>query len=549
MIPMRDDNPVRGIPVVTILTILACMAVYLWQISLPPQSKQAAITLLGFMPGVLFGYASIEGDPWVSPTGSIFTAMFLHGGFFHLAGNMLYLWIFGDNVEDRMGRGRFVAFYLICGAIAALAQALPDMRSTVPMIGASGAVSGVLGAYLVLYPRANVLVAMPFLVARVPALIVLGLWFAGQLAQLAAPRARCRRRRIHGARRRLHRRRGADSLVSARATKSASSDHSPTLRMLQAPAAPAIMRAFSEPRGRMASEPLDLSSGPSAPQDGAAVIPIVAPTVVAFIGRTERGPLNEPVRIKGFDEFTRIFGGPTTFSFVSLAVQHFFSHGGEAAVVVRVANRATRAMLEIPAGREILRLQARQPGSREHLRVSVDYDRVERAPDKFNLVVQRVPRAGSQLVDDQEVFDGLSMDPTDERFIVDALQESELVRLVGPLPSYRPAATRAPHPGQPIPYIAVRHAGSDGEELTDYDIIGSNAEGTGLFALDRCERVDLVCVPSPPGRDLGSTSFLAATRYCERRRALLVWDPPWAWESADSAVLGLRVSAARAATR
>ena len=111
------------------------------------------------------------------------------------------------------------------------------------------------------------------------------------------------------------------------------------------------------------------------------------------------------------------------------------------------------------------------------------------------------------------------------------------MRLVGPLPSYRPAPTRARSPGQPIPYISVKQAGSDGEELTDYDIIGSNAEGTGLFALDRCERVDLVCVPSPPGRDLGSTSFVAATRYCERRRALLVWDPPWSWTSADSAVL------------
>ena len=146
MIPIRDDNPVRGIPVVTILTILACMAVYLWQISLPLQSKQTAITLLGFMPALLFGHGAIEGQAWVSPAGSIFTAMFLHGGFFHLAGNMLYLWIFGDNVEDRVGRGRFVAFYLICGAIAALTQALPDTCSTVPMIGASGAVSGVLGA-------------------------------------------------------------------------------------------------------------------------------------------------------------------------------------------------------------------------------------------------------------------------------------------------------------------------------------------------------------------------------------------------------------------
>ncbi len=182
MIPIRDDNPVRGIPVVTICLMLACMAVYLWELSLPPQSRHEAITLLGFMPAVLFGYATIEGPPWVSPAGSIFTAMFVHAGFLQLAVNMLYLWVFGDNVEDRVGRGRFIAFYLICGSIAALVQALPDMRSTVPMIGASGAISGVLGAYLLLYPRANVFVAMPFKVVRVPALVMLGAWFAGQLA-------------------------------------------------------------------------------------------------------------------------------------------------------------------------------------------------------------------------------------------------------------------------------------------------------------------------------------------------------------------------------
>ena len=147
----------------------------------------------------------------------------------------------------------------------------------------------------------------------------------------------------------------------------------------------------------MASEPVDFSPGPAEPQDGSEVIPIVTPTVVAFIGRTERGPLNEPVVVKTFDDFSRVFGGNVSFSFVSLAVQHFFSHGGAVAVIVRVANRATRATLDIPAGRETLRLQARQPGSREHLRVSVDYDRVERTPDKFNLVIQRVSRAGSQL--------------------------------------------------------------------------------------------------------------------------------------------------------
>lgn len=295
----------------------------------------------------------------------------------------------------------------------------------------------------------------------------------------------------------------------------------------------------------MASEPIDFGSAPAVKQgSGADVIPIVAATIVAFVGRTERGPLNEPVAVKSFEEFSRVFGGHGTFSFVSLAVQHFFWHGGEIAVIVRVANRATRAALEIPAGREKLRLQARQPGSREHLRVSIDYDRVERTPDKFNLVVQRLARPGSQLVEDQELFERLSMDPTDERFIVDILQSSELVRLVGPLPSYRPEATRAPHPGQPIPYIGTHKQGSDGDELTDYDIIGSNSEGTGLFALDRCERVDLLCIPPPPGRDLGSTTFLAAARYCERRRAMLVWDPPWSWGSADAAVLGLRSSGA-----
>jgi membrane associated rhomboid family serine protease len=111
--------------------------------------------------------------------------MFLHGGWLHLLGNMLYLWIFGDNVEDRLGRGRFVLFYLLCGAVAALGQGVADTRSEVPMIGASGAISGVLGAYLVLYPRAKILVLVPLFIfittLRVPALVVLGIWFAGQL--------------------------------------------------------------------------------------------------------------------------------------------------------------------------------------------------------------------------------------------------------------------------------------------------------------------------------------------------------------------------------
>ena len=194
-------------------------------------------------------------------------------------------------------------------------------------------------------------------------------------------------------------------------------------------------------------------------------------------------------------------------------MQHFFLHGGDSAVVVRVANRATRATIDIPAGRDTMRVQARQPGGRELLRVSIDYDRVERMPAKFNLVVQRLNRLGSELVADQELFEALSMDP-DRR----ALRCRRAARFGAraarrPAAESRPDATRPRFPGQPIPYINVTGAGSDGDELTDYDIIGSNSEGTGLFALDRCPQVDFICVPSQPGRDIGSTSF-------SRRRAI-----------------------------
>jgi len=184
MIPLRDDNPIRSTPIVTIALIALCTIVFVWEITLPADEAEAAVYLLGFIPAVLFGSAQLP-QHWVPPAASIFTAMFLHGGWLHLIGNMLYLWIFGDNVEDRVGHARFGLFYLICGAVAALAQALPDMGSRVPMIGASGAVSGVLGAYIVLYPRANVLVGVPLLFVfqtfRVPAWVVLGFWFVGQL--------------------------------------------------------------------------------------------------------------------------------------------------------------------------------------------------------------------------------------------------------------------------------------------------------------------------------------------------------------------------------
>jgi uncharacterized protein len=288
----------------------------------------------------------------------------------------------------------------------------------------------------------------------------------------------------------------------------------------------------------MAVETLDHSAatrrrGAPAPQSSGL-------TVTAFLGRTERGPVDEAVEITSFDEYRRVFGAHCAIGFVSYAVQHYFQHGGEAAVVVRLANRAERAAIDVPAGDGALRLAARRPGSGEHLRVSVDYDRVEHDALRFNLVVQRVARPGSQLIEDQELYPAVSLDPGDRRFVVDALRDSELVRLNGPLPSRRPAASMGARPGDPIRYLDVTRPGGDGEELTDYDIVGSNEEGTGLFALDRLGRIDLVCIPALPTRDFGTTALLAAERYCRRRHALLMWDPPSVWQTSDVAVLGVR---------
>jgi membrane associated rhomboid family serine protease len=194
--PLKDDIPTRSWPLATIALILLNAAAFLYQFSLhgagPSGAKaaQAFVSEFGLIPCRLTGACAGAPDaPSVLLT--VFTSMFLHGGLFHIAGNMLYLWIFGNNVEDTLGHGRFVAFYLVAGAAAALAQTLINTRSHLPMIGASGAVSGVLGAYLLLFPHARVLclVILGFFVRliHVPAIIVLGLWavvqfFSGYLA-------------------------------------------------------------------------------------------------------------------------------------------------------------------------------------------------------------------------------------------------------------------------------------------------------------------------------------------------------------------------------
>jgi membrane associated rhomboid family serine protease len=190
MIPLHDDNPTATPPVLTVALIVACVLTFFWQLSLGPQLERM-IYAFGVIPAVLLGDLALpEEIARVAPPATVFTSMFLHGGWMHLIGNMLYLWIFGNNIEDAMGHARFIVFYLLCGVAAALAQALPDPQSTIPMIGASGAISGVLGAYLLLFPHARVLVAIPLgfylHTVRIKAGWVLGFWFVLQLISTVA---------------------------------------------------------------------------------------------------------------------------------------------------------------------------------------------------------------------------------------------------------------------------------------------------------------------------------------------------------------------------
>jgi membrane associated rhomboid family serine protease len=182
VIPLRDRNPTHRTPFVTIGIIAANIAAFLYEVSVGE-----------YLPQLFEQYAAIplkitlflnEGIGSVFVLGSLISSMFLHGGWLHLGGNMLYLWVFGDNVEDKVGHLRFLVFYLLCGLIAGAAHVFIDPTSDIPTVGASGAVSGILGAYLLMFPRARVLTLIPIFVflqvAELPALVVLGLWFVLQ---------------------------------------------------------------------------------------------------------------------------------------------------------------------------------------------------------------------------------------------------------------------------------------------------------------------------------------------------------------------------------
>ena len=177
MFPLRDVIPSRTTPYITITIIGLNVLAWLFEVTLPE----------GVLPVFLHVYGVVPGELHL-PT--LITSMFLHGGWMHIISNMWYLWIFGDNVEDRLGHGRFVVFYLMCGIAAALGQVAMDPSSTIPTVGASGAIAGVMGAYFVLYPRSRVLTLVPIIffiqIIELPAIVLLGFWFLLQVFSIGS---------------------------------------------------------------------------------------------------------------------------------------------------------------------------------------------------------------------------------------------------------------------------------------------------------------------------------------------------------------------------
>jgi membrane associated rhomboid family serine protease len=176
MIPLRDVIPSRTVPFVTVTFIVLNALAWVLELSMSPEDLHRFLIEYGVVPAA------------VRPI-TLITSMFLHGGWSHIIGNMWFLWIFGDNVEDAFGHGRFIVFYLLCGTTAALGQIIMEPTSLLPTIGASGAIAGVMGAYFVLYPRSRVLTLIPiflFDVIEVPAIFLLGFWFLMQLVNAGA---------------------------------------------------------------------------------------------------------------------------------------------------------------------------------------------------------------------------------------------------------------------------------------------------------------------------------------------------------------------------
>jgi phage tail sheath protein FI len=264
--------------------------------------------------------------------------------------------------------------------------------------------------------------------------------------------------------------------------------------------------------------------------------------ITAFVGRTLKGPVHRPVTVASFGEFQHVFGGLWQPSTLSYAVEQFFENGGTHAFIVRVTNGARPPTLTLPAGNGALTLIAVHPGSREYLRASVDYDGIgENEPDRFNLVLQRVRAAGSELIEDQEIFRRVSVLAESGRLIADVLLDSRLARVAGAVTAQRPERSVRNPESPVVGYVNSNSDGDDGGPLTDYDIIGSAIDATGLFALKSTSGFNLLCIPPlTRDHDVGLGTLMIAARFCREQHAMLLVDPPASWVSPRVALEELR---------
>ncbi|MEL7311393.1 MAG: hypothetical protein AAFN07_07780 [Pseudomonadota bacterium] len=275
----------------------------------------------------------------------------------------------------------------------------------------------------------------------------------------------------------------------------------------------------------------------AAPARGEALDPTPQPIAV-FLGRATSGPLQQPFVVESFAEFERWFGEPWAQSTLSTSVAQFFQHGGSRAVIVRIAANARGGTLSIPTSGAPLELEARNPGSTERLRASVDLHGISE-PHRFNLTLQRLDPRTHQIVD-QELFADLSLRAGDARDAVAALSESRLVLAPRRVPDAFPQPSPTDFLTSAIGYVEMHSQGHDGDPLSDYDFVGSDRHGTGLFSLDAIDHFDFLYACGAPGASAaGATFFVAAERYCESRNAMLMIDPPDDCED-TAAILGWR---------
>jgi hypothetical protein len=262
-------------------------------------------------------------------------------------------------------------------------------------------------------------------------------------------------------------------------------------------------------------------------------IPVHREAVTAFVGPAPRGPVDRPIKITGYDQYRRVFGAPGCHSRLEHLARQFFANGGDSVWVVRITGSSLCNYIEIPGPSESLVLHALNPGPLEHLRASVDFDGISaHEPDCFNLVVQRLRSISEPLVEEQEIYRKVSVNKGDARYVGYVLAPSRLVKVPAVVPEQVPIATVRGDAMKIVSYIDCEVDWPRDSIPDDYDLIGSDAKSTGLFALNTLPDLDFLCLLSgADDADLGPVALLAGERYCNARQTLMMVDPPVAWKT------------------